>query len=163
MGDETKTWCGSGWTGQPSVFERDGRTWVVFGAYDRKIHFVDYETGEDIIPPFETGDIIKGSVTIDPDGLPLVYSGSRDNELHVIAFDRPEPTELWSLPADAVSPTKWNDDWDGSPLVIDDYLYEGGENSQFHVVKLNRTTGRRRPGAGRPPSWCSTPRAGTTS
>ncbi|MDD9371427.1 MAG: hypothetical protein PV358_15005, partial [Acidimicrobiales bacterium] len=141
VGDEVKTWCGSGWTGQPSVFERDGRTWVVFGAYDRKIHFVDYDTGEDIIPPFETGDIIKGSVTIDPDGLPIVYSGSRDNELHVIAFDRPEPTELWTLHADDVSPTKWNDDWDGSPLVLDDYLYEGGENSQFHIVKLNRSTG----------------------
>jgi len=141
VGDEVKTWCGSGWTGQPSVFERDGRTWVVFGAYDRKIHFVDFETGEDIIPPFETGDIIKGSVTIDPDGLPLVYSGSRDNELHVIAFDRPQPTELWSLHADDVSPTMWNDDWDGSPLVLDDYLYEGGENSQFHIVKLNKALG----------------------
>ena len=35
----------------------------------------------------------------------------------------------------------WNDDWDGSPLVVADYLYEGGENSQFHVVKLNRTMG----------------------
>jgi outer membrane protein assembly factor BamB len=141
VGDEVKTWCGSGWTGQPSVFEREGRSWVVFGAYDRKIHFVDYDTGEDIIPPFETGDIIKGSVTVDPDGLPLVYSGSRDNELHVIAFDRPTPTELWTLNAQDVSPTKWNDDWDGSPLVLDDYLYEGGENSQFHIVKLNRTTG----------------------
>jgi outer membrane protein assembly factor BamB len=141
VGSEVKVWCGSGWTGQPSIFERGGRTWVVFGAYDRKIHFVDYQTGEDIIPPFETGDIIKGSVTIDPDGLPLVYSGSRDNQLHVIAFDRPAPTELWALDAEAVSPTKWNNDWDGSPLVLDDYLYEGGENSQFHVVDLNRTTG----------------------
>ncbi len=38
-------------------------------------------------------------------------------------------------------PTLWNDDWDGSPLVIDDYLFEGGENSQFHIVKLNRGYG----------------------
>ncbi len=140
VGEETKEWCGSGWTGQPAVFERDGRTWVVFGAYDRKVHFVDYATGEDIIPPFETGDIIKGSVTVDPDGLPLVYSGSRDDEMHVIAFDRPAPTELWSLAADDVSPTMWNDDWDGAPLVMDDLLFAGGENSQFHVVKLNRST-----------------------
>jgi outer membrane protein assembly factor BamB len=141
VGEEVREWCGSGWTGQPSVFERDGRTWVVFGAYDRKVHFVDYDTGEDIIPPFETGDIIKGSVTVDPNGLPLVYSGSRDNRMRVIAFDRPEPTELWSLHADDVSPTMWNDDWDGAPLVLDDHLITGGENSQFHVVKLNRTTG----------------------
>jgi len=138
VGGEARTWCGSGWTGQPSVFERDGRTWVVFGAYDRAVHFVDYDTGEDILPPFPTGDIIKGSVTVDPDGFPLVYSGSRDNELHVIAIDRAEPVELWSLPADAVSPTMWNDDWDGSPLVLDDRLVEGGENSQFHVVRLHR-------------------------
>jgi outer membrane protein assembly factor BamB len=140
VGSDTKVWCGSGWTGQPSVFERGGRTWVVFGAYDRAVHFVDYDTGQDILPPFPTGDIIKGSVTIDPDGLPLVYSGSRDNKLHVIAIDRPTPTELWTLDAHAVSPTMWNDDWDGSPLVLGDFLYEGGENSQFHVVKLNRST-----------------------
>jgi outer membrane protein assembly factor BamB len=141
VGSETKVWCGTGWTGQPSVFERDGRTWVVFGAYDRSVHFVDFETGQDILPPFPTGDIIKGSVSVDGEGLPLVYSGSRDNKLHVIAIDRPQPTELWTLDAQAVSPTMWNDDWDGSPLVLGDYLYEGGENSQFHVVKLNRTTG----------------------
>lgn len=131
-------WCGSGWTGQPSVFERNGRTWVVFGAYDRKVHFLDAETGERILPDFPTGDIIKGSVTIDPDGYPIVYTGSRDNYYRAIAIDREVPTELWKLSADAVTPTKWNNDWDGAGLVIDDYLFEGGENSQFHIVKLNR-------------------------
>ncbi len=140
VGNETKVWCGSGWTGEPAVFERGGRTWVVFGAYDRAIHFVDYETGEDILPPFPTGDIIKGSVSIDGEGMPLVYSGSRDNKVHVIAIDRPQATQLWTLDAHAVSPTMWNDDWDGSPLVLGDYMYEGGENSQFHIVKLNRST-----------------------
>lgn len=139
VGGEARTWCGTGWTGQPAVFEREGRTWVVFGAYDRHVHFVDYETGEDLLAPFPTGDIIKGSVTVDPDGFPLVYSGSRDDSLHVIAIDRPEPVELWSLSASAVSPTLWNNDWDGSPLVLDDRLVEGGENSQFHIVRLNRT------------------------
>lgn len=113
----------------------------MFGAYDRAVHFVDYDTGEDILPPFPTGDIIKGSVSIDPDGFPLVYSGSRDDHMHVIAIDRPEPTELWSLSADAVSPTMWNNDWDGSPLIMDDRLIEGGENSQFHIVRLNRSYG----------------------
>jgi WD40 repeat protein len=137
----TRVWCGTGWTGQPAVFERGGRTWVVFGAYDRAIHFLDASTGQRILPDFPTGDIIKGSVTVDPDGFPLVYSGSRDNYYRVIAVDRGKPTELWRLSANAVSPTKWNDDWDGSGLVIDDYLFEGGENSQFHIVKLNRAYG----------------------
>jgi hypothetical protein len=139
---ETKTWCGMGWTGQPAVFEREGRLWVVFGAYDGAVHFMDGRTGEDILPPFPTGDIIKGSVTVDPDGYPIVYSGSRDNYYRAIAIDRPgEAVELWKLSADAVSPTKWNNDWDGSGLILDDYLLEGGENSQFHMVKLNRGYG----------------------
>lgn len=133
-------WCGTGWTGQPAVFERDGRTWAVFGAYDYGIHFVDADTGTDILPAFFTGDIIKGSVTIDPDGYPLVYSGSRDNFFRILAFDRDAPTELWSLSADAAPAEfrQWNNDWDGSALIIDDYLFEGGENSVFHIVKLNR-------------------------
>jgi outer membrane protein assembly factor BamB len=137
-----RTWCGSGWTGQPAVFERQGRTWVVFGAYDRAVHFLDAKTGERILPDFPTGDIIKGSVTVDPDGFPLVYTGSRDNYFRVLAIDRGKPTELWRLSATAVSPTKWNDDWDGNAIVIDDYLFEGGENGQFHVVRLNRRYGR---------------------
>ena len=159
---ETTNWCGNGWTGEPAVFERDGRTWVVFDGYDRAVHFVDAITGEDILPPFPTGDIIKGSVTIDPDGYPLVYIGSRDNYFRVVAIDRPVATELWKLSANAVSPVKWNDDWDGSGLVLDDYLFEGGENSQLHIVKLNRAQGADglvtvepaarlpRPGLGRP-------------
>jgi hypothetical protein len=138
---EVSQWCGTGWTGEPAVFEREGRTWLVFGAYDGAVHFLDAATGEDILPPFPTGDLIKGSVTVDPHGFPLVYVGSRDGFFRVLAFDRPQPTELWRLPAGAVSPTMWNDDWDGSALVLGDYLFEGGENSQMHVAKLNRGVG----------------------
>ena len=137
----TSEWCGTGWTGQPAVVERDGRTWVVFGAYDRYVHFLDAGTGGRILPGLATGDIIKGSVTFDPDGFPLVYTGSRDDNFRVLALDRPQPTELWRLPADAVQPVLWNNDWDGSALILDDYLIEGGENSQWHVVKLNRSYG----------------------
>lgn len=139
-GGVTSTWCGMGWTGQPSVWENpaDGKTWLAFGAYDKAVHWLDAATGQRVLPDFPTGDIIKGSVTIDPDGFPLLYTGSRDNYFRVIAMDRDEPVELWKLHAEDVSPTLWNDDWDGSALVIDDYLFEGGENSQFHIVKLNR-------------------------
>ncbi|HEX5615874.1 MAG TPA: PQQ-binding-like beta-propeller repeat protein [Acidimicrobiia bacterium] len=138
---ETRTWCGMGWTGQPAVFERDERTWVVFGAYDRNVHFVDGLTGTRILPDFVTGDIIKGSVTIDPDGFPIVYSGSRDGFFRAIAFDRDEPTELWRLSADGHGETLWNDDWDGSALILRDHLLEGGENSRFHIARLGRAYG----------------------
>ena len=138
VGGEAKEWCGSGWTGQPAVFEKGDQTWLVVGTYDRHIHFVDAESGEALLPPFKTGDIIKGSVSIDPDGFPLVYSGSRDAQYRILAIDGDEAREVWSLAADAVSPTMWNDDWDSSGLIMDDYLFIGGENSQFHIVKLNR-------------------------
>ncbi|MGZ4617953.1 MAG: outer membrane protein assembly factor BamB family protein [Frankiaceae bacterium] len=131
-------WCGQGWTGEPAVFERGGRTWEIFGAYDAAYHFLDADTGKDILPKLQTGDLIKGAVTVDPDGFPFVYSGSRDNLLRVISFQGKTAQVLWSLSADAVHPTLWNDDWDGSPLQLGDYLFEGGENSQIHVIKLNR-------------------------
>src|SRR5690606_11997968 len=189
VGGETTTWCGTGWTGQPVVWERpDGVTEVIFGAYDHSVHFLDAETGQptrpalhtgyrlkgsvplapdglpiihhgftDVIfvsydhsvhyldaetgqptrPAFLTGDIIKGSVTLDPDGFPILYTGSRDNKLRAIALDRERPTELWALDANVVSGV-WNNDWDGNPVIIDDILYEGGENSWFFAVRLNR-------------------------
>ena len=139
VGGANKTWCGTGWTGQPSVWEEEGTTWVTFGAYDKNIHFLNAVDGAEIIGNFDIKDIVKGSVTRDPDGYPLLYTGSRA-DFHVLALDRDDgqPESLWSMTANDVSPTKWNSDWDGSPLVIDDYLFEGGENSQFHIVKLNR-------------------------
>ena len=116
----------------------DENWWVAFGGYDRNVNFLDPATGTAAYPPYATNDIIKGSITIDPDGFPLMYTGSRDNDFHVVAIDREEPEALWKLNAEAVQPTRWNNDWDGSALIIDDYLFEGGENSRFFIVKLNR-------------------------
>jgi outer membrane protein assembly factor BamB len=137
VGGETTSWCGSGWTGQPVVWERpDGVTEIIFGAYDRAVHFLDAATGRPTRPEFPTQDINKGSVTLDPDGYPLIYFGSRDDRLRIVALDRSEPTELWAFftPPNSI----WNNDWDGNPTVIDDLLFEGGENGIFYVWKLNR-------------------------
>lgn len=134
---QVRTWCGTGWTGQPAVFEREGRTWVVFGAYDHRIHFVDAATGTDILPPFRTGDLAKGNVTVDPDGFPLVYAGSRDNKMRVIAIDGTEPRELWSVDA-RTEDRMHNDDWDAAPLVVAGHLVTGAENSWFYGIRLNR-------------------------
>jgi outer membrane protein assembly factor BamB len=136
----TKVWCGMGWTGQPDIVERGGRTWAIFGGYDGHIHFMDAETGQRILADVVTGDLIKGTPTIDPDGMPLVYSGSRDNLLRIVAIDRPgEAKVLWTLDSESVKPTLWNDDWDSSPLILGDYMVEGSESSRFWVIKLNRT------------------------
>lgn len=141
VGGQPKNWCGSGWTGQPAVFRPPGDDqawWLAFGGYDRNVNFLDPATGEVVYPAYATNDIIKGTITIDPDGFPLMYTGSRDNDFHVVAIDRELPDALWKLNAEAVQPTRWNNDWDGSALIIDDYLFEGGENSRFFIVKLNR-------------------------
>ena len=139
-GSTTSTWCGDGWTGQPNVYERDGKTIVSFGGYDASFHWVDAATGDNVIQPFKTGDLAKGSITTDPDGYPLSYKGSRDNNFYIVATDRGDRAEvLWKLSAYGNGVQQvWNDDWDGSALIIDDYLFEGSENSNFYIVKLNR-------------------------
>lgn len=133
-----KKWCGTGWTGQPLIWERpDGVTEMIVGAYDGAIHFLDAATGIATRQPFQTGFMIKGTLTLDPDGHPLLYGGSRDNYLRVIALDREVPTELWRL---SPNPRRvWNNDWDGNPSVVDGILYIGGEDSWFYAVELNRT------------------------
>lgn len=134
---ETRVWCGNGWTGQPVVYEHDGMTEIIFGAYDKNVHFVNAETGKDTRAPFPTGDIIKGSVTLDPDGLPLLYFGSRDNKLRIVSLENGGALELWSLDSKDL-PGIWNDDWDSNPLIMDDILFTGGENGWFFAIKLNR-------------------------
>ncbi|HYF11120.1 MAG TPA: PQQ-binding-like beta-propeller repeat protein [Actinomycetota bacterium] len=135
-----RLWCGTGWTGQPNVVvDEDGEIEVRFNAYDGAYHFLDGRTGEPVRAKLQTGDLAKGSATSDPDGYPLYYAGSRDDYLRVVALDRGDPEVLWQLNSQTSVPNPiWNSDWDGAPLVIDDYLLEGGENSWFYVIELNR-------------------------
>jgi len=137
-----KEWCGTGWTGQPNVVPWQGAMQVREGAFDDGYHFLDAGTGTPQLPVFQTGDLAKGSATTDSNGYPLYYAGSRDNKLRVIATDRPVPTELWSVDSTTSVPhPMWNDDWDGAPLQLGDYLIEGGENSYLYVIRLHRGTG----------------------
>jgi outer membrane protein assembly factor BamB len=135
----TEQWCGTGWTGQPNVIvHKDGKIEIREGAYDDDYHFWNGATGKPMRPDLHTGDLAKGSATSDAQGYPLYYGGSRDNYLRVIAMDRSRPTVLWSTNAHDVPHLVWNDDWDGAPLQIGDYLLEGGENSWFYVIRLHR-------------------------
>ena len=71
----TKVWCGMGWTGQPTIVERDDRTWAIFGGYDGHLHFMDVDTGQRILPDVETGDLIKGTPDHRSRGLPARLLG----------------------------------------------------------------------------------------
>lgn len=138
--DGTRTWCGTGWTGQPNVIpHEDGTIEIRIGAYDGHYHFLNGLTGEPIHSDLVTGDLAKGSASSDPDGYPLYYAGSRDNVFRIVAMDRHRPKVLWSVNStNSVPNPVWNDDWDSAALVIGDYLLEGAENSWFYVIELNR-------------------------
>jgi hypothetical protein len=138
----TKEWSGTGWTGEPNVVPWLDGMQVRIGAFDDAYHFLDAGTGLPDYAPFMTGDLAKGSATTDAEGYPLYYAGSRDNLLRIIAMDTPIPTELYSVDADTSVPhPMWNNDWDGAPLEIGDYLIEGGENSYLYVIRLHRGYG----------------------
>ena len=162
---DVSEWCGTGWTGQPNVIElAGGAIEVREGAYDRRYHFVDGETGEPVRPPLVTGDLAKGSATSDPDGFPLYYAGSRDGHLRIVALDRAEPETLWSIDAGTTVPRPLrNDDWDGAPLVVRGHLIEGSENGWLYVIRLNRATDDAGARHGRPAGGRDDPRASTTS
>jgi len=136
--DKGDLWCGMGWTGQPTVFVDKKKLLIAYGAFDKRIHLMDAILGKDITTPLQTGDIIKGSATVDPDGYPLLYIGSRDNFLRIVSFEDYKLKEVWKLNAYSVKPVLWDDDWDASPLVLKDFLITGGENGHLHVIKLNR-------------------------
>ena len=72
-------WCGTVGPGSRRCGKEKTAAWVAFGAYDGRA-LLDGDTGQELAD-VQTGDIIKGSVTIDPDGFPLLYTGSRDNYL----------------------------------------------------------------------------------
>jgi hypothetical protein len=138
-----RIWCGIGWTGQVVLLDRagDGITdvEVMVGGYDGAFHLFDGATGGRTRPAFVTGQMVKGTETLDPDGYPLAVVGSRDGFLRVVALDRDVPTELWRLGRHPQG--VWNDDWDANPTILDDVLYAGGEDSWFRMWRLNRSYG----------------------
>ncbi len=133
--------CGIGWTGQPAVFVREGRTWVVVGALDGNVYFLDAGSGTSIIEPFAFDGPVESTPTIDPDGLALAYVGGSDGTFRILSFDRPEgATELWRLEAGDFTDVRTSDDWDSSALVAGDLMVLGGENGRLIVVKLAKST-----------------------
>jgi len=116
-------------------------TLVVFGDYEGYVHFLDAATGATQLRLATDGSQVIGAPQMAGQTLLLLYTGSRA-DFHILGLDRDgAAADLWSMSADNVSPTKWNDDWDSSPLMIDDYLFEGGENGQWYILKLNRHKG----------------------
>ena len=81
---ETTQWCGNGWTGEPAVFERDGRTWLAFGAYDRALHVVDAATGTRSALEGEAAS--RADCHVEVDAAPVLVLVAEVVRRHVVAI-----------------------------------------------------------------------------
>ncbi|WP_224249453.1 outer membrane protein assembly factor BamB family protein [Hyalangium gracile] len=150
---------GAGWTGEPVIIQwpdvmrhsmvRLGRrrfdkglVEVIQGSLDGSVYFLDLKTGRPTRPPIVTGNPIKGSVSLDPRGYPLLFVGQgipqkKPIGLHV--YDLISHREVFFLPGkDKASPRSWGA-FDSSGLLnrsTDSYLL-GGENGLLYALKLN--------------------------
>lgn len=155
-------WPGVGWTGQPSIVawpediqeimnikeELKGPNLkeVIYASLDGNIYFCDLDTGEWTRDPIHIGYPTKGSVSIDPRGYPLLYTGQGIGEN---GFDTLTPAyRIFSLTdqsllyeiggGDPDSLRDWpNFDSSGVMDIENDTFYEAGENGIIYKIKLN--------------------------
>ncbi len=151
---------GSGWTGQPAIVrwpavmrhsmpklgalrQRDDFVEVLQGSLDGSVHFVDLATGKRSRPPLKTGNPIKGSVSLDPRGYPLLFVGQgipENRPIGLRVFELINHTEVFFLPgSDKAAPRKGWGAFDSSGLLnraTDTYVV-GGENGLIYLLKLN--------------------------
>lgn len=160
---KTDNWTGVGWNGQPAIVKWDDSTKkhmniydefkqkkdfveVIYGTLDSHVYFYDLETGAETRPSIKVESSIKGSVTIDPRGYPLLYVGQGINQVsgesvrmgyHIFSLvDGKELLFINGRDRDAYS--GWGA-FDGNPLIYaeEDLLILPAENGLIYVVKLN--------------------------
>ncbi|TYQ15852.1 UNVERIFIED_CONTAM: putative pyrroloquinoline-quinone binding quinoprotein [Acetivibrio alkalicellulosi] len=157
------TWTGVGWNGQPAIVKWDEKLQkkmnlykdkknkkdlveVIYAALDGKIYFLDLDDGSYTRDPINVGAPLKGSVTVDPRGYPLLYSGQGVDEVNgqrvrigFRIFSLIDQKMLYFLDGiDLMSYRLWGA-FDSTPLVHKetDTLILGGENGLVYSIKLN--------------------------
>ena len=156
-------WTGVGWTGQPVLVrwppklrramnlkdayrDRDDLVEAIYGTLDGNIYFLDAQTGEYTREPIALGFPIKGSVSVDPRGYPLLYVGqgiSRANgvtgDIGWRVYSLLDQRELYFLDGHDKLCFRDHGAFDGACLLdaAADTLLQGGENGIFYTVKLN--------------------------
>ena len=155
---------GIGWTGQPTVVrwpeeiretmniieEKRGKedlVEVICGALDGKVYFFDLDDGLPTRAPIDTRAPIRGSVTIDPRGYPLIYVGQgisqfdgKTAQIGMRIYSLIDGSQLFFLNGkDDPFVRRKNYAFDASPLVDGetDTLIWLGENGVFYTIALN--------------------------
>lgn len=156
-------WAGVGWTGQPAIVrwddatreimninqskkDKDGLVEVIYAALDGKIHFLDLEDGKRTRSAINIGAPIKGSVTVDPRGYPLLYCGQGIDTVHgkqvkigtrVFSLIN-QKSLLFINGRDKLRTRNWYA-FDSAPLIdaATDTMFQLGENGLLYVIALN--------------------------
>lgn len=156
-------WTGVGWTGQCSIVRwpaetvqimniyeekktKDGLTEVIYATLDGHIYFLDLDDGTPTRDAINIGAPIKGSLTIDPRGYPLLYCGQGIDEVHgksvkigTRIFSLIDFEVLYFIDGhDSNAYRHWYA-FDSAPLIDaqTDTMLQLGENGIFYMVKLN--------------------------
>lgn len=150
---------GAGWTGQPSIIKwqddvkqimnlkeeyknKKDFVEVVYASLDGNIYFLDLDTGEKTRKPISIYNPIKGSVSLDPRGYPLLYVGQGIPESEKIGyriFSLIDGKELYFIKGvDSAAYREWGA-FDSAPLIDakSDRMLLCGENGLFYNIKLN--------------------------
>jgi outer membrane protein assembly factor BamB len=157
------TWTGVGWTGQPVIVKWPESTKLamnlysdkkiksdlkeaIYGTLDGNIYFLDLEDGSKTRAPINTGFPIKGSVSVDPRGYPLLFAGQGINtnanaqsDCKLRIFNLLDQSLLFELSGnDPHAYRAWNA-FDSNALIDakTDTLIQAGENGIIYTAKLN--------------------------
>ncbi len=144
---------GTGWTGQPlyarwtdaemALFrqspdlltEHFGREEIMVGSLCGKAFFLNFETGQPSRRPLDLGNVVKGTMSLDPELMNL-YVGqgvSKGQPLGCEAFDLTTQQRTFFF-NDPHSWRKWQA-FDSSPVVVGGYLFWPGENGSLYKYR----------------------------
>ena len=117
-------------------------TEVIYGSLDGNIYFLELGSGKPTRDKIRVGNPIKGSLSIDPRGIPLLYVGEGINESGVVGFNiysLIDGSSLYELNGrDKYANRGWPA-FDSSAIVNEatDSVVVGGENGLLYNIKLN--------------------------
>lgn len=156
-------WTGVGWNGQPSIVQWNEDTRklmninedkkkksilkeVIYGTLDGNIYFIDLDDGKYTRSSIKVPASIKGSITVDPRGYPLLYAGQgldkvggKAVECGYRIFSLINQERLYFINGiDKFAYRKWPA-FDSTALIDEetDTMFICGENGLFYKIKLN--------------------------
>lgn len=159
------SYYGAGWTGQPAIVkwtkeiremmnltdEKKAITAlkeVILASQDGKIYFLDLADGQPTRDPINVGYPLKGSVSVDPRGMPMLSVGqaiskinNTTGEIGFFLFNLIDQKQLMFLNGRDKNAYWANGAFNGSSLLdrSSDTMIIAGGNGMLYTVSLNTT------------------------